>query len=222
MAVPKHMRIVFRGVILNTPEIWSISLKYKSDFGGVEDPGLDDISASGMLTACQTFFGNARFTSSLQLQEWRAYLIGTDGTMEGNPRLELLETADFVEGTAGLWHVPQVAVVVTSVAANRGPARYGRFYLPQVAYGPDPADHRLSLVNATSLAEAASTFCKNVSATIDLPTNPANSPLVNISSIGSGTQQEVDHLQVGRVFDTQRRRRNAMLEEPYSTGHIDW
>lgn len=222
MATPKHMRIVFRGTIVGTPEIWSISLKFDTDTPLGPDANVGDVQADGVRDACEAFFNNARFTSALQLEEWRAYVIESDGEAHDNVRQELFETGDFIRGTAGIWHVPQVAVVITSVAENRGPARYGRFYLPQVAFGPDATDHRLSVTNATGLVEAASTFCKSVSGAIDALGVSTNRPLVNISTIGTGTKQVVEHLNCGRVFDTQRRRRNAMLEEPVSTGHIDW
>lgn len=221
MAVIPHLKLVFRGTVLNTPEEWSISLKFKSDAPFDIDPGTGNIHADQILDAGQAYFAAARFSQWMQWEEWRAYNIGTNGLMDGNPRVEPLASADFVKGTGALKYPPQVSVCVTTVGTERGPARFGRWFLPCPALSIT-SDHRLSQADATEYAEASSTFAKDVSGAIDIPTSQANAPLINVSNIGTGTNQEVDHIEVGRVLDTQRRRRNQLLEERVSTGHIDW
>jgi hypothetical protein len=65
-------------------------------------------------------------------------------------------------------------------------------------------------------------FLKDVSDSIDVPGSTRSVDLVNISGIGTGTMQTVKTVRVGRVYDTQRRRR-SQLEEAYEvSGDIDW
>lgn len=221
MVYPDHMRIVFRGIVKNTPEIWSMSLKYDHTVVAGRDAELEDISANGVYDAGSAFFSSGLFDTDLQWEEWRAYRIGPNGRMVGNQRIELFDSGDFVVGAATPKYPPQVTCCVTTVAQNNGPAKFGRFFLPCFGLGMG-GDKRLSIANADGVAAQASTFVKDVSAAVDLPTNPANAAMVNVSKIGDGTKQDVHHLEVGRVLDTQRRRRNALLEERVSTGAIDW
>ena len=47
---------------------------------------------------------------------------------------------------------------------------------------------------------------------------------LNVSTRGGpdGTKQVIDHVEVGRVLDTLRTRRRALLEDRQIDAHIDW
>jgi hypothetical protein len=86
-------------------------------------------------------------------------------------------------------------------------------------------DWRLSVAVATSLSSAVTNMPKAISGAIDLPGTIGSAACINISDrpIGTdGTKQNVDHVEVGRVLDTVRRRRNALVEAPVVGGQIDW
>lgn len=221
VTVPPHVKIVFRGIFASSPEIWSFSTKWKSDVAGAPDLGVGDIHDDQVEDALTGLFNNSTFSGGVKCTEWRAYKIGADGTMQGNPRQVLFASGSEPQGSSGLRMPTQLSLTVSTVSANRGPARYGRFYLPgpSVAIG---SDWRLSASDATAYNAAAVTFVKAISDACDIPNDQRSVPMINVSGISGGSFQEVDHLRVGRVYDTQRKRRNALVEDYQESGHIDW
>jgi len=223
LPVPTHFRFVVRGMFVNTPEEWSFGTHFTRAETAGPDAGLDDVSESGVTAAVDAFIGTSNFQSSVKATDWRMYVIGTDGKMEGNGPLLHDYTGSGPVGGGSLKYPPQVSVAITCVADNRGPAKLGRFYLP----GPGKAlgtDLRMSAADAGFLGSDVTTFLKAVSDSIDMPfTTSAKG--VNVSSrggAGAGTIQEIDHLEVGRVFDTIRSRRRSLDEDRQVVAQIDW
>jgi len=221
--IPTHFRFTVRGVFKNTPEQWSFGFHMSRSSETFPDAGLDDIDEGGVTAALTAFIQSGVFDSSVRVVDWRAYVIGTDNKMEGNgPLLHEVTPAD-IDGTASVRYPSQIAAVVTLVADNRGPARFGRFYLPGPAYQLE-SDRRISTTNADTIATSATTFLKAVSDSIDAPFTESVKG-VNVSlrgGGGAGTLQQIDHVEVGRVYDTLRTRRNQLLEERQVGGQIDW
>lgn len=118
-----------------------------------------------------------------------------------------------VNGGAVDVHYPnQICIAITlTTAASRGLACKGRIYAPLPVAAVVEADGLISNAAATSIAGAYKTF---VEALADVPgVDTANSPGVCVmSKVGSGETRRVNGLRVGRVLDTQRRRRNALGE----------
>lgn len=222
MATPVHMKFVFRGVFLDTPEEWSFSAKFSRDNEIGADATVNDIVQSGVDAAVYGLLTNASFATNVECTEWRAYQIGPSGLMEGNPLIRLAEDmAGIPKGTGALRYPTDTSLCVTSEAVNRGPGRFGRFYLP----GPAKAlasDSRLSETDATTYLTLATNFTKAVSDAIDLE-GTQSSEMLNISQVGvAGARQTVDKLKVGRVLDRIERRRRQMVEEWVTSGTIDW
>lgn len=222
MTVPTHFRIVFRGDFVSTPEHWSFGMHFSRSVDGIGDADVGDIDESAVTTALTTFFANANSAvpGVAKATDWRAYQIGTDGKMEGNPLVVDVSQANIVGTGSGYTCPPQIACCVTTIAVNRGPARFGRFYLPTKSNNLG-SDGRLAAATALQIAEATSTFMKSVSNAIDLP-GLASSQGLNISEGNGGTKQTIDRLAVGRALDTLRNRRKSMVEDRQETGHIDW
>jgi len=220
VTVPVHFKFTFRGDFLETPEHWSFGFHMKRDNPADDDAHVGDIDEGAVTTALDTFFssGVGQIPNNAKCTDWRAYEIGPDGLMENNPLVQDV-SADDIKGSGGMAYPPQVALAVTTVAVNRGPARFGRFYLPTRA--PIGSDSRMSASDANNLAEAVSTFVKSVSNAIDLELTTSSEGL-NISQLQGGKKQTWDHLEVGRCLDTLRNRRKSMIEDRESTGHIDW
>lgn len=221
MPVKTHLKIVFRGDFAGTPEEWSYSTKWSRAVIGGPDAGVNDINGAAVLTALQAFHNNARFPSAVRVQEWRAYVIGTDGRMEGNPRLEDLSSAP-VAGTGVVRFPPDQALCVTTEAANRGHARFGRFYLPTPSTGIAGTDLRLSVADAQAWVTATTTFLKAVSDAIDIPGTIESAEMLNISNDATSTFQPVRNIRVGRVLDRIERRRRSLEEAYEASGTIDW
>lgn len=221
MTVPTHFRIVFRGVFEGTPEIWSYSTKWRRDVTTGGDAELGQLIESDITTAATAFHADTMFTQGTRLMEWRAYQIGTDGKMEGDPLITDLSTST-INGTGTARSYPtDVALCVTTEADNRGPAKYGRFYLP----GPHAqlgSDRLIATSWLDPVVTRTVTFLKAISDAIDLPGTIDSAEMLNISALGSGAKQPVNNIRIGRVLDRIERRRNKLLEDYHVSGTIDW
>lgn len=127
-----------------------------------------------------------------------------------------------VNGAGGANNRPpnQVALAVSlTTGFDRGPAHRGRFYLPLPAGLVDSAG--LWPANlAVSAAAATKTFLEALSDVpgIDLPGSPG--AVVMSRKAGSPACRRVTGVEVGRVLDTQRRRRRS-LPETYQSNTVD-
>jgi hypothetical protein len=212
MSYLPHCRIVIRGFFINTPEEWSFSTKWLKHYSDLNDLDINNIDESGMLGAVTTLIASGLFNNRVQCSGWRAYDIGSDGNMVGNPRVVEIPTASQPKGTGPLLYPPQASLTVTLEGENRGPARFGRFYLPGPAHALG-TDLRLSTVSQTSYLNAAGAFLTDMADAIDIPGGVTRAELINVSGIDGGHQQNVVKVRMGRVLDTIRRRRTSLLEE---------
>lgn len=223
MPIPKHFRITFRGVFRNTPEAWSHGVHMQQTNNLASDAHLGDVNMATLLDAWGILAatGGPAVPSSCQLMDIRAYEIGTDGHAIGN--VKIFDTsAGGVFGNTAPKYPFQIALVATTVALNRGPAKLGRMYLPtSTTVG---ADGRISQSDALACAVRVADFLKKCSDAIDLPDTVESAAAVNVSTRGGpdGTLQSIDHVEVGRVLDTMRSRRTSLLEEREHTETIDW
>jgi len=221
--IPKHLRIVFRGIFTGTPETWSFGVHGQSVVSTHPDATVDDVNLETLVSAWDALAdSDAHLPSNARLGDVRVYQIGTDGRAVG--KIGLLDVAARnLQGPTSPQYPPQISLAVTTVGATRGAARLGRFYLP-TALLLNFTDSRLSAVNAEVTAVAAGTFLKACSNAIDLPDQLGSAQMVNVSSRGGpdGTLQAIDHVEVGRVLDTLRSRRRALVEERFAGAHIDW
>lgn len=222
-AVPVHFKHTVRGKFLGSSEIWSYGLHYRRDVLG-SDAHLSDISESGVSSALATFFANMPFSSQVEVTDWRFYEIGPDGKMEGDGPLLHEYAAGELKGVGTRVLPPQVALVVSKVADHRGPAQFGRFYLPASGVTVQTSDGRVAPTQADAWMTLCNNYLKGISDAIDLPGTIESSPCLNISSRGGtgGTKQDVDHLRIGLALDTLRTRRNALAEDYREGGQIDW
>ena len=224
MTVPTHFKFTFRGHFDGSPEFWSFGCYFDRQTGVGPDADLVNIDESAVTAAIATFMGNASMGTVTRLDDWRAYVIGTNGRMEGNaPLLHIVDPGSPIAGSGGLNFPYQVAVVATRVAPDRGPAKLGRMYLPCLGVALSTGG-RMTAAVALSVAQATSAFLKDISDAIDLPGTIESSAALNISKqpVTTGTAQAVDHIRVGRAFDTMQSRRTNLDEDYQEDAHIDW
>lgn len=123
-----------------------------------------------------------------------------------------------VPGTGGLNATPpQVACAVTlRTALRRGPGANGRFYLPLPALSLD-ANGQMAAATAQAYADAAGTMLNGVATALGgrlVVASQGTSPLrkTPATTIIPPAHVPVTRVEVGRVYDTQRRRRSDLLE----------
>lgn len=123
---------------------------------------------------------------------------------DGSDAVEYLRPTPFV-GSYGVAY-PQIAIVTSlRTARSRGYASNGRMYWP-ASGSIDPGDGRMSVAQAGAVASTAATLMAAIA------DSGVGTPAV-MSTVGAGRAEPVTGVRVGRVFDTQRRRRNQLSED---------
>lgn len=114
-------------------------------------------------------------------------------------------------------HPTQVALAVSlATSVPRGLASKGRFYLPGPVVALDPT-WRMTAADRNGIGGRLQTFLRALDHTIGTGTGstrlvPAVVSPLGIGS-GGGTIRRVTRFRLGRVLDTQQRRRNALSED---------
>lgn len=214
-------RYTISGTCFNAAEIWSTSFYVghnDSDVGTAVQAVVDDVR-----TAWTTFFTSStvKFSNRWQTTQIKCAQINTDGSTN----LSNVIYAPYGTAISGAEsfnaYPPQVTLAATlEVAGARGIASKGRMYLPGIAQ-PLENDARLSSANALAVANGFKTFLDAVNVAV------SGDGAVILASQGrrvKNAQGEyepvpgtavnafVNRVRVGSVYDTQRRRRNDLVE----------
>lgn len=114
----------------------------------------------------------------------------------------------------------QVALAVSLLTGySRGPAHRGRFFLPLPAMALG-TDGRFSAALATETAGSVKTFLEALADTPGIDAPNSLTPMVMSRKSGAPAQRKITGAAVGRVLDTQRRRRKS-LGEAYGSAVLD-
>lgn len=225
MPVPTHLRMTVRGIFVGTEETWSNVFHFDRTNTAEPDAGTDDVNSNNISAAVAGMYGAGYISPLVEVSDWRIYVIGTNGKMEGNaPLMKEYAASELRGGGGSTKYPPQIAVACSTLAENRGAAQFGRFYLPGPTAGIG-SDFRLSTGDAIIYQQMAVTFLKAVADSIDLMlTTSATAVHVSKGPPGSsvGTIQEVKRVRVGRVLDTLHSRRRSLEEDYQVSGVIDW
>jgi hypothetical protein len=216
----KVNRVSMIGTMFGGAEIWSTG--FWAGHAGSDAPAPTDLMAEAVATAWTPFFTAGADlisylykTATIKITPYNA-----DGTINV-PGVKTFSYATPIVGAhTGNGHPPQIAVVASLIAGNgKGLAGKGRMFIPGVGDGVDPTGH-MTTSTCTSIASNLSTFFANVNASIDSPGEAINASKRDFV-IGDLTpiNRALTAVRVGNVFDTQRRRRNA-LSEVYSSDPI--
>lgn len=129
-----------------------------------------------------------------------------NGTLES--QAEALKATP-TSGTGTNAHPYQTSVVLSLRTATPGPSGRGRLYWPGTGAQLNTATLRLAATFNTSAASAAKTYLSGLATAIQA-TVTGVSPVV--WSRKTSLLQPVTSIQVGDVLDTQRRRRDTLIE----------
>lgn len=208
------------GTMYSGGEIWSTGFFCGSTSGDAPDP---TVAAAEMIAAeWQTFFTNS--TNSFGYL-WKTVTvkitpISAAGVIDV-PKIRSYSYPTAIQGNhVGAGNPPQCTLVATLIAdSGVGIAGKGRMYLPGNNAAVDSTGHVATSV-ATNLATTLSTFFSNVGASADAPGLPINASKGTPLTTGLlPINRTLTAVRVGTVFDTQRRRRNALAEN-YQTDTI--
>lgn len=213
-------RVTLFGSSYGGAEIWSTGFFMASP--SQDAPVPSEASAAAIKTAWQTFFtsGQNMFGYLWKTEGVKiAHLDKTTGKTVGVPVTSYYTTA-IAGASTGIGFPPQVSLVATLLADNgKGLGGKGRMYLPGIQQGLDATGHVGSPFNQT-LATNLASFFNAINGSIDAPGVVVNASQGRDTGLAQGwVNRPVTHVRIGNVYDTQRRRRNA-LTEIYATDEI--
>lgn len=150
--------------------------------------------------------GSAKISNTVLLRECRLYHIDNTGHIDEDPAIS---TGEPVRGiAAGPYHPYQCSTVVTLVAGVRGKGRLGRIFLPPSCL---PIGQDGSIASGPH-SDAVGSVATLLNALGNAPALDVGWGLVVAGHTGTGTLRDVTSFRVGRVMDTQRRRRRSLPE----------
>jgi hypothetical protein len=225
-----HAHRVTRCTILGTmfggAEEWSTGFYIGST---AADAALPTQAQADMIAAAwRTYFTNAAsgFSGNYTTTAVKLASVGVDGKSSAADTIYSTLAPAAVGANNNGAHPPQIALVATLASSvARGVGSKGRMYLPGIFQPVDATGHISSTAQGNMLTQLQ-TFLKAVNSGL------GNFEAIILASHGSlnadGTpraggagpvNQNVTSVKLGNVFDTQRRRRNA-LREVYQTATL--
>jgi hypothetical protein len=209
----KVNRVTIMGTCFGGQEIWTTGFWLGQE--GADAADVTPPQANAVATLWQTFFTHADsgVNNNYKTTQIKIAQHAADGlTNEDNVEYYVYGTA-ITGGYSANPMPPQTALVATLQSSNvRGIASKGRMYLPGICHPLDGTGKLTSYTNGL-VADHINTFLSGINTDSTIPDF-----LVNASHGSKATlytnpaNKRVEHVRVGNVYDTQRRRRNAFVE----------
>lgn len=210
-----HVKVTLFGTCMSGNEEWQTGFRM-----GDPDPAGGNFGiGSGWLAlvaaAWQTYFTNGSngFSGNYKTNGVKAAIILEDGSTD-IANVETYSYATPISGASGgSWFPPQITLSAQLAAASPvGLGAKGRMYLPGINF-PISASGYIGTTEAQAIANGLRTF-------LDACETATNSPgvVMNCSKgrigvpFAAPVNRRVTHVRVGSVYDTQRRRRNQLVE----------
>lgn len=216
-----YMLLRWGGTAWSGNEIWSCQMKTLGPVTGGTSGMLAGAKADigSMVDVVSNYVDSDRWPDSHQLQ-WVEFnpIDGSTGKYAYPFDPVKQELPSPVSGRAG-HSAPQLATCISLRGdRTRGPGSNGRWYQPSTGGAMPDLSGQMSLAQANATLAAALTFLaavKGVGGVGPIP-GPWVPQLVG-TGLGGSHNSNVTEVRVGRVLDTQRRRRDA-LDEAYVVG----
>jgi len=212
-------RVTMSGTMYGGNEVWTTGFWCGATSGDAPDP--TDAGAEMVADEWQTFFTSVSaaisylwLTTTIKITPYSA------GGVIDVAKIKSYSYPSAIAGQSGAaGNPPQVALVATLVADNGiGNGGKGRMFIPGLTSGVDTTGH-IPTGTANTVAAGIATFLGNVGASFDAPGLPINAAKTSVATGTLAINRVLTSVKVGNVYDTQRRRRNA-LAEVYSTDTI--
>lgn len=224
MTYAPHFLLSFGGTLAADQEQWANNIRLGpplgGTFGAITNPegALDDIE-----TDLRTLFGtpNMGASSDVKVRWIKLNEIGPDGRYanQSETHAKYLEGTEVFAGPGTPSLPPQCSVAVSwTTGRSRGPGSKGRVFVPRPSFGVDPAG-RISSATVATMVTAWTTFIQNLNnwPGLDWPNSPV---AVVASNVGApGPMEQITGVRIGDVMDTQRRRRESIVET-YQVGTV--
>lgn len=205
------MKVTWGGTFDGEEEIWTNGLNFPIGDGVEADPQVVlDATITNVAATIQAWHTNSDTGISNRCRlEWIKYAtIGTDGRYIGDAAIYDYP-APVNGGSPGSIETQRSLCLSFKTAERRGAGANGRIFVPAFRLGV-ATNGRLGTSDQADFLAAGRTFILNMNTEIQ-PGLPGSAVSV-MSNVGSGSEHEVLRVRVGDVIDSQRRRKNKMLE----------
>ena len=216
----KVNRVTISGASFGGEEEWSTGFFLVDEDGDVLPPtetGALDIGA-----AWGTFFTSATtgINNNWKTTQVKIATLNTNGSTDLSSVVYYNYPTAITGARATNTFPPQVSLVATLVAAvPRGLASKGRMYLPGIGSSVD-TNGRIATNDVVGMNNMLATFFNTINSDADVGNSVGNASFGRTApNIGAGINRIVTSVRMGNVYDTQRRRRNALTEQ-YSTAAV--
>lgn len=217
----KHLVLQWGGTLPGGEE-WTCGLRLAGGNTGADPLGFP--THDGIATALTGYVGDAvhdyhvngsgLISSACRLTYAKLNAVGEDGKYTDGTTIERSYGTTGVAGgsPSALVYPNQIAAVIsTTTEIARGYGHAGRYYLPLPSAAVVASTGLVAVEDATALANQAIAFINSLSSgSISGPIGSMN--VCVMSRHGTGSTHEVTGVRVGRVLDTQRRRRRSLPE----------
>lgn len=216
----KVVRVTLSGQMFNGAEEWQTGFYMGSATQDATAPTQQ--FADAVRDAWTTFFTFADhgISNSYSFTQAKCVLLAKDGRYGADEPVVSSPAASVVGPRSGAPMPPQVALVATLMAGSgKGLAGKGRMYLPGIAETINSSGH-LDQGYCVKWADGLAAFFNTINGSFDAPGEVINVSRGHKALLGAGNRNvPVNGVRVGNVYDTQRRRRNA-LAETYSAATV--
>ncbi len=197
-----HALLTILGDSFGMQEEWQTGVRLVGDNTPPTTAEFEAVNA-----AVQTFIGNNELKVGQGFRyiglKWAPQDVNGKYGAEGESITWLRPSPGQGQGTDAGY--PQIAIVLSlRTSRTRGYASNGRMYFPSTMK-PTAADGLIAAGSASAVATAAATMIQSINAA-------GMGQVAVMSKVGAGRTELVNAVRVGRVMDTQRRRRNGLPE----------
>lgn len=189
-------------------DIWSCGFRMRKISAGAVDDGSTLIS--GIATAITAYHQSTQLNLSqaAKLSFVKVNAINTAGHYRSTGSTNEVILADLPGAVGGAQFPNQVCCAVSlTTGFSRGPAHRGRFYVPLPTYAIG-TDGRIGVTDVNRMSAASAALMTSINTV-----NADYEMAVFSRKSGAAGNRRVTGVLVGRTMDTQRRRRNKVLED---------
>lgn len=214
-------RVTFSGITFGGAEIWSSGFYHGNAGADCDAPTQAMVDA--IATAWQTFFtaSTTKIGAEWKTQTVKMVTLNTDGSTDTGSVQYHNYSPSIAGSLNGAHFPPQIALVATMTSPLvRGIGSKGRMYIPGPQYVLDSTGH-ISATDTGNMKTNFATFlghCLSPGGSSNVPVLASRGRIVPTPI--DGVIKEINGIKIGNVYDTQRRRRNALVEAYQSSALI--
>ena len=208
------VRVTLSGTMFGGAEEWSTGFFLGEE--GADAPDPTQQTADDILAAWTTFFShaNSKISNAYQTTQVKVAKWDDNGQTIADQVYYAYPGTTLSGATSVTYLPPQCSLVVTLLSDRpRGKASKGRMYLPGIAVLVENTTGKIPSVTVGTIADNLKTFFDALANDADIPGElilaaKSSGPL----NVIPAQNDYVETIRVGNVIDTQRRRRNGLVE----------